>query len=63
MKQTFNTAYHQYACHLQDRLNQSASSREWISRELSGNQSNIFILRGVSGDIVAQVSGKGKVTL
>jgi len=63
MKNTFNSAYHQYACHLQDRLHQSASSREWISRELSGNQSNIFILRGVSGDIVAQVSGKGKVTL
>ena len=59
---SFNSAYYQYTCHL-EKLNQSASSREWISRELSGNQSNIFILRGVSGDIVAQVSGKGKVKL
>ena len=62
MKNNFESAYHQYACHLSDNLNQSASSRGWISRELSGNQSNTFILRGVSGDIVAQVQGK-KVTL
>ena len=65
MKHTFNTACHQYACHLQDRLNQSASSREWIDKDLSGfdQSSGAFILRGVSGDKIAQVSGKGKVTL
>tara|TARA_R110000782_G_C14644345_1_gene396039 strand:- start:335 stop:523 length:189 start_codon:yes stop_codon:yes gene_type:complete len=62
MRHNFDTAFYQYSCYLQDRLNQSASSRDWISRELSGNQSNTFILRGVSGDIIAQVQGK-KVTL
>ena len=62
--QNFTTAYHKYACHL-EKLNQSASSREWIDKDLSGfdQSSGAFILRGVSGDKIAQVSGKGKVTL
>ena len=54
----FNTAFHRYACHLQDNLGQSASSREYICRESSGlDPSGAFVLRGVSDNEIARVNG------
>jgi len=59
----FDIAFYRFACHLQDNLGQSASNREYICRESSGSDSSgNYILRGISGDIVAQVQGR-KVTL
>ena len=59
----FDIALYRFACHLQDNLGQSASNREYICRESSGSDSSgTYILRGISGDIVARVKGR-KVTL
>jgi len=59
----FDTAFYRFSCHMQDNLGQSTSNREYICRESSGSDSSgTYILRGISGDIVAQVQGK-KVTL
>jgi len=59
----FDIAFYRFACHLQDNLGQSASNREYICRESSGSDSSgNYILRGINGDIVAQVQGR-KVTL
>ena len=58
MKHNFNTAFHKYACHLQDNLGQSASSREYICRESSGlDSSGAFILRDVLGKESARING------
>ena len=62
MKHNFNTAFHKYACHLQDNLGQSASSREYICRETSAlDSSGAFVLRDVFGNESARVNGD-KVT-
>mgnify|MGYP003664772304 FL=1 len=58
MKHTFDTAFYKYACHLQDRLGQSASNREYICRESSGpDPSGAFILRDVFGNESARING------
>ena len=61
---SFETAFHQYACHLQDNLGKSASSREYICRESSGldDSSGAFVLRGVSDNEIARVNDN-EVTL
>jgi len=61
---SFETAFHQYACHLQDNLGQSASNREYICRESSGldDSSGAFILRDVFGNESARINGN-EVTL
>jgi len=60
---TFDTAFYKYACHLQDRLGQSASNREYICRESSGpDPSGAFVLRDVFGNESARINGN-EVTL
>ena len=61
---SFETAFHQYACHLQDNLGKSASSREYICRESSrlDDNSGAFVLRDVFGNESARVNGN-EVTL
>ena len=60
---SFDSAFYKYACHLQDNLGQSASSREYICRESSGlDPSGAFVLRGVSDNEIARVNGN-EVTL
>jgi len=63
-KHSFETAYHQYACYLQDSLGQSAWRNEYICRELSGldDKSGAFILRGIDENVIAKVKDN-QVTL
>ena len=64
MIHNFNTAFKKYASHLSDNLGQSASSREFICREVSGEKSGYFVLRGIAENDLARVSNDdGKVTL
>ena len=60
----FDTAFKKYASHLSDNLRQSASSREFICRQVSGEKSGYFVLRGIAENDLARVSNEtGKVTL
>tara|TARA_R110000824_G_scaffold55210_7_gene152228 strand:+ start:7663 stop:7878 length:216 start_codon:yes stop_codon:yes gene_type:complete len=62
-KNSFETAYHQYACYLHDILGQAAWRYEYICPQLSGPDSTgAYILRGVSENEIARVNGK-QVTL
>jgi hypothetical protein len=64
MKHSFDTAFYKYACHLQDRLGQSASSRGWMCRESSGpEEDGRYILRTAPESKVATVFSDGSVEL
>ena len=60
----FQTAFHRYACYLQDVLKTHASSRQWVDEERSYKSADgHWRLISIDDNLVATVFTTGKVAV